>query len=129
MYVERETHGLSGAVPPHDFRDDELQLVQQPWAYRGVARPRLLVVVGQEIAHPKVLADWQVNVSLGDLEKPGRRLLVSGKLFREICPDAIAVQHGPFLFLERDEDGERQTINDSKLISTNEREAIKPGFD
>jgi hypothetical protein len=44
------------------------------------------------------------------------------------CPDAIPLEHRPFLLVERNEHGERQPIDDAELVSANEREPIKPGL-
>src|SRR6188474_2987866 len=99
MYVEGVTHGRRRAVPSRDLGDDQLQLVEQPGADCRVTRPYLLIVVAQKIADPKMLADREVNVSLGDLEKAGGWLLISGQPLREIRSDAIPVEHRPFLFL------------------------------
>src|SRR5215210_6325660 len=77
MYVERQSHGLGGAVPPRDLGDNELQFVEQPGAHRGVARPRLLLVVTQKIPNLEMLADWKIYIPLRDLQKALGRGLVS----------------------------------------------------
>src|SRR5688572_24072073 len=98
LHIERQTDFAAGlAMPARELADHQLDLVEQARAHSGVAWPRFLAVVIQEIGHTQMSADSNVDIPLGDLEKPLRRRLFSLEFFREISADAVAVQHRPFL--------------------------------
>jgi len=118
----------SPAQPPH-LRDHELDLVEETDVERSVTRPSFLLVMRKEVAHTKVLGQRQVRIDFLDLHKPWRRLFGTGpEAFRDVRPDAIAVDRRPQLGRERHHHRQRGSVDEDALGAIHEREAIEPGL-
>src|SRR5678815_5402000 len=113
MHIESKPHIVSrSAMPARKLSDDQFDLVEKTGTHCCVARPRFLGVMIQEVSDLEMLADRQIDVALGDLEKTFRRIL-------------IPLEHRAFFLLERHEHRDGETFDDPLFRATYKRQAIK----
>src|SRR5678815_3948253 len=126
MHIESKPHIVSrSAMPARKLSDDQFDLVEKTGTHCCVARPRFLGVMIQEVSDLEMLADRQIDVALGDLEKTFRRILIPLEVFGQIRTDAIPLEHRAFFLLERHEHRDGETFDDPLFRATYKRQAIK----